>query len=158
MALLLDLVRVLLSFSWMSFQDSLVTLLGLGVLYLLALFLFGIALLGVLAGCRPGVLRVSGHVARLVAIYCEATGDGGNEVPSSGFRPISGSGPGRKRIRVNRKTPGHLVGSLMHSRPRVWKRLRHEGFVDIAMPDHARRRCDQAYEGSNPAQNRVGVG
>ena len=29
-------------------------------------------------------LPVSGHVARLVAIYCEAAGDSGNEVPSLG--------------------------------------------------------------------------
>ena len=32
------------------------------------------------------------------------------------------------------------------------------GFSGIVMPDHTRRRCDQAYEGSTPAQNRIGVG
>ena len=92
--------------------------------------------------CRTPTWRlpVSGHVARLVAIYCEAAG-------GSGVRWVSGSGPGRKRIRLNRKTPPHLVGLLMHSRPRVWKRLRHVGFSGIPMPDHTRRRCDQAYEG-----------
>ena len=73
-------------------------------------------------------------------------------------RWVSGSGPGRTRIRLNRKTPAHLVGLLMHSRPRVWKRLRHVGFSGITMPDHTRRRCDQAYEGSTPAQNRIGWG
>ena len=50
MVLLLDLVRVPLSFSWMSFWDSFVILLGLGVHCLLALFLLGIVLLGLLAG------------------------------------------------------------------------------------------------------------
>ena len=29
-------------------------------------------------------LPVSGHVTRLVVIYCEAAGDSGNEVPNSG--------------------------------------------------------------------------
>ena len=108
--------------------------------------------------CRVPTWRlpVSGHVARLVAIYYEAAGDSEDEVPSSGGRWVSGSGPGRKRNRLNRKTPAHLVGSLMHSRPRVWKRLRHVGFSGIPFPDHTRRRCDQAYEGSTPAQNRIG--
>ena len=30
---------------------------------------------------------------------------------------------GKKRFRLNRKTPAHLVVSRMHARPRVWKRL-----------------------------------
>ena len=50
MVLRLDLVRVPLSFSWMSFWVSFVTLLGLRVLYLLALFSIGIVLLGLRAG------------------------------------------------------------------------------------------------------------
>ena len=37
---------------------------------------------------------------------------------------VSGSGPGRKRIRLIRKTPAHLAGYVTHSRPKVWKRLR----------------------------------
>ena len=45
MVLLLDLVRVPLSFSWMSFWDTFATLLGLDVHYFLALFPFGIVLL-----------------------------------------------------------------------------------------------------------------
>ena len=100
---------------------------------------------------------MSGHVARKVANYCEAAGGNKSEVSSSGVHWVSGSGPGRKRIRLNRKTPAHLVGSLIHSRPRVWKRLRHVGFSGISMPDHTRR-CDQAYEGSTPTQDRTGVG
>ena len=31
---------------------------------------------------------------------------------------VSGSGSGRKRIRLNRKTPAHLAGYMSHSRPR----------------------------------------
>ena len=31
-------------------------------------------------------------------------------------------------------------------------------FLGVTMPDHTRRRCDQAYEGSTPAHNRIGVG
>ena len=101
---------------------------------------------------------MTGHVARLVAIYCEAAGGNGSEVSSSGVHWVSGSGPGRKRIRLNRKTPAHLVELLIHSRPRVWTRLRHVGFSCISMPDHTGRRCDHAYEGSTPAQDRTGPG
>ena len=36
---------------------------------------------------------------------------------------ISGFGPGRKTIRLNRKPPAHLAGLVVQSRPRVWKRL-----------------------------------
>ena len=57
-------------------------------------------------------LPVSGHVARLVANYCEAAGGNGSEVSSSGVHWVGGSGPGRKRIRLNRQTPAHLVGLL----------------------------------------------
>ena len=55
-------------------------------------------------------LPVSGHVARLVAIHCEDAGGHGSEVSGSEVPWVSGSGPGRKRIRLNRKTPAHLVG------------------------------------------------
>ena len=105
--------------------------------------------------CKTTTWRVpvSGHVARLVATYCEAAGGNGSEDASSGVHWVSGSGPGRKRIRRNRKTPAHLAEFMIHSRPRVWKRLRHVG-----LSDHTRRRCDQAYEGSTPAQDRTGVG
>ena len=57
---------------------------------------------------------------------------------------VSKSSPVRKRFRLNRKTPAHLVGISAHSRPRVWKRLRQVGFSGLSMPDHARRRCDHA--------------
>ena len=46
---------------------------------------------------------------------------------------VSGSGPGRKRIRLNRKTPAHVAGFMVQSRPRVWKRLRHVGFFSVSI-------------------------
>ena len=69
---------------------------------------------------------------------------------------VSGSGPGRKRFRLNRKTPAHLVGLLIHSRPQVWKILRHVDFSGISMPDHTWRRCDHAYGETIPAHDRIG--
>ena len=71
--------------------------------------------------------------------------------------PVSGSGPVRKRFRLNRKTPAHLAGFLIHSRPRVWKRLRHNGFSRISMPDHTGRRCDHAFGDTAPAHDMIGV-
>ena len=79
-------------------------------------------------------LPVSGHVARLIAAHCEDAGDRGDEVLDLGVHRVSGSGPGRKKFRLNRKTPAHLVELLIHSRPRVWKRLRHVDFSGISMP------------------------
>ena len=99
-------------------------------------------------------LPVSGHVVRLIAVHCEDAGDRGDEVLDLGVHRVSGSGPGRKRFRLTRKTPAHLVGLLIHFRPRVWKRLRHVDFSGISMPDHTRRRCDHAYGGTIP----IGVG
>ena len=78
--------------------------------------------------CTVPTWRLPVSVARLVASYCEAVGDSGDEVSSREIHRVSGSGPGRKRTRLNRKTPAHLVGSLMHSRPRVWKWMRHVVF------------------------------
>ena len=93
---LLGLGKVPLSFSWMSFWDSFASLLGLGVHYLLVLFTFGIVLL---------VLPVSGQVTRLFPagpwVVQEAADDGAcREV-----HWVSGFGPGRKRIRLNRQPP-----------------------------------------------------
>ena len=103
-------------------------------------------------------LPVSGHVDRLVAAHSDIACDCGDEVLGLGVHRVSGSGPVRKRFRLNRKTPAHLVGLLIHSRPRVWKRLRHVGFSGISLPDHTRRRCDHAFGGSVHAHDRVGVG
>ena len=141
----------------MSFWVSFVILLGLGVHCLLALFLLGIVLLGLLARPPTWRLSVSGHVVDLVT----AAADVGREVVAGGaFQAVhwvSGSGPQRKRIRLNRKTPAHLAGFMVQSRPRVWKRLRHVGLSSVFIPDHKRRRGDQDVGGS-PAQVRTWVG
>ena len=76
-------------------------------------------------------LPASGHVDRLVAAHSDTAGDRGDEVLGLGVHRVRGSGPVRKRFRLNRKTPAHLVGLLIHSRPRVWKRLRHVGFQEV---------------------------
>ena len=88
--------------------------------------------------CRTPTWRlpVSGHVARLIAVHGEDAGGNGDEVLDLGVHWVSGSGPGRQRFRLNRKTPAHLVRLLIHFRPRVWKRLRHVDFSGISMPDH----------------------
>ena len=71
---------------------------------------------------------------------------------------VRSSGPGRKRIRLNRKTTAHHAGFAVQSRPRVKKRLHHEGFSDVFIPDHKRRRRDQDDEEYIPSQVRTGVG
>ena len=73
-------------------------------------------------------LPALGSVRSLVAAYS----DEGHLVAVDGDGQdvcwVSGSGPGRKRIRLIRKTPAHLVGYVTQSLPKVWKRLRHVGF------------------------------
>ena len=56
---------------------------------------------------------------------------------------VSCSGPGRNRIRLERKNPAHLAGFMVQSRPRVWKWLRHSVHSSISVLDHKRRRSDQ---------------
>ena len=72
-------------------------------------------------------LPVFGHVVDLVAaaagVVQETLADGDRQE----VHWVSGSGPGRKRIRLNRKTPAHLAGFVVQCHPRVWKRLRHVG-------------------------------
>ena len=67
-------------------------------------------------------LPASGHVGGLVAAHSDAAGDRGDEAIGLGVHRVSRSGPVRKRFRLYRKIPAHLVGLLIHSRPRVWKR------------------------------------
>ena len=100
----------------------------------------------------------SGQVCRLVAAYPDSAGNCSGEVFAFRVPLVSKSNPVRKRFRLNRKTPAHLVGVLTHSRPRVWKRLRQVGFSDLSMPDHTRRRCDHAVWDSVYEHDRVGVG
>ena len=100
-------------------------------------------------------LAVSGHVERLIASHSGA-GDCRGKVAR--VHPGSGSGPARPRFRLNRKTPARLAGFFSHSRPRVWKRLRQDGFSGSSLPDHTRRRCDHAYGCSIHEHDRSGVG
>ena len=96
-------------------------------------------------------LRASGHVARLVAVHCEDAGDRGDEVLGLGVHRVSGSGPVRKRFRLNKKTPAHLV--RLFGRDCVLL-----VFSSISMLDHTRRRCDHAYGETVLAHDKVGVG
>ena len=126
---------------------------------LLSLFRYlsrsGRALLNGTLPLRYCAARFSGHVVDLVTdAVLEASVDGaGQEV-----HWVRGSGPGRKRIRRNRKTPAHLAGFRVQSRPRVWKRLRLVGYSRVSIPHHKRRRGDQDDGRYNPAQVRTGVG
>ena len=82
----------------------------------------------------------------VVDLVTACVGAGREVVADGGCQEVlwfSGSGPGRKRIRLNRKTPAHLAGFAVQSRPRVWKRLHHVVFSDVSIPDHKRRRRDQ---------------
>ena len=103
-------------------------------------------------------LPVSGHVVDLVTVDGGAERDAVVGGAAHEVFWVCGSGPGRKRIRLNRKTPAHLLIHMVHSRPRVWKRLRHVGHSSFSLPDHKRRRGDQDGGGCNPAQIRTGVG
>ena len=84
-------------------------------------------------------------------------GNRGDEVIGLGVHRVSGSCPVRKRFRLNRRTLAQLAGLLTHSRPRVWKRLRHVFFSGISMPDHTGRRCDHAFGCTALAHDRIGV-
>ena len=97
-------------------------------------------------------------VCGLVAAYSDNADDRGVEVVGLRVFRGCGSGPLRRRFRLNRKTPAHLAALLIHSRPRVWKRFRQVGFSGISLPDHTRRRCDHAGWGSVHERDRVGVG
>ena len=103
-------------------------------------------------------IPASGQVSRLIAAYPGSAGDCSSEVSAFRVPLVSRFQLVRKRFRLNRKTPAHLVGRLTHSRPRVWKRLRQVGFFHPSMPDHTRRRCDHAVWDSVHEHDRVGVG
>ena len=117
-----------------------------------------IAGLGILGG-KGVALPVPGLAAGLViaensVAYVAEVEAGGEEVSW-----ISGSCPGGKRIRQNRKTHAHLAGvSGAQSRPHVWKMLRHVGHSVEALADEKRRRVDQQDEGFVPGHHRTGVG
>ena len=113
--------------SWDELLGLFVILLGLGVLCLLALFHFGIVLLGLLAGPQLGGCRILDMLLIWLLLMMVFFWRMLLVVLVRGVHWVSGSGPGRKRIRLNRKTPAHLAVYVVQSRPRVWKRLRHVG-------------------------------
>ena len=82
-------------------------------------------------------LPVSGHVVDLVTAAADIDREA---VACRAVHLVRGSGPRRKRIRLNRKTPAHLAGFMVHSRPRVWRRLRSVGHSSSSFPDTKRRR------------------
>ena len=98
------------------------------------------------------VLPVPGHVSGLVTVHDQPAAVGGAEVVNRG------SGSRRKRFRLNRKTPAHLVGYHVHTRPRVWKRLHFSGHLSISDVDCKRRRYNQQEGGDSLVFPRTGVG
>ena len=85
--------------------------------------------------CRTPTWRLpeSGHVAGLVTAVAGVEGEAVVDCAADEVSWVSGSGPGRKRIRLNMKTPAHLVVSVVRSHPRVWKRLRHLGHSSLSL-------------------------
>ena len=67
-------------------------------------------------------LPASGQVGRLVAAYPDSAGDCRGEVFALRVPLVSKSSPVRKRFRLNRKPPAHLVGISAHSRLHVYGR------------------------------------
>ena len=103
-------------------------------------------------------LPVPGHVAELVTAEVRAAPVGELEVARRDIHWVGGSGLCRKRFRLNRKTPAHLVGHSMHARPRVWKRLQCSGYSGTSCVDCKRRRCNQHDLEGSPVHPRTGVG
>ena len=97
-----------------------------------------------------------GHAASLVTAGIEVPSALGIEVSCHRVHCVSGSGLVRKRIRLNRKTPAHLVGFGIQCRPREWKRLCPVEFSFSIVLDPKRRCVDHA--DLVPAQIRTGVG
>ena len=128
------------------------------MLCLLVLYPFGTVLLVLPIGPPTWRLLVPGHVAGLVAGPSWEVQEAVAEGVGRRVRWVGDSGPNRRRIRPNRKTPAHLAGLGIQSRSRVWKRLCHVGHFSDFTRDHKRRRDDQGDGGHAPAQCRTGVG
>ena len=145
-------------FGAFSCYSSPITLPGLLVRCLLVHFLLGTVLHVLLV--EPPIWRspVSGQVASLVTADLGVADCDGVEDARCEVHWISVSGPGRKSIRLNRKTPAHLAGLGVQSRPRVWKRLRHVVLSVDLSADCRRRLYDQRDDGYLLVQNRTGVG
>ena len=92
----------------------------------------------------------------MVLFLCGTVHD---QVAAGGVQVVNrGFGSRKKRFRLIRKTPAHLVGHSVHARPRVWKRLHFSGGFGSFSVDPKRRRCDQHIGGASPAFPRTGVG
>ena len=115
--------RVLRRFSWMSCCSSFSTLPGLPVRCLLVHLPNRYCAAWFASKVPTWRLPVCGHAVGLVTACPRVADDGGAEVASREVDWVSSSGPGRKRVRLNSKTPAHLA----ESRPRVLKRLRYVG-------------------------------
>ena len=87
----------------------------------------------------PFCLPVPGHVAGLVAANVLAARVTEAEVAKRDVHFVGDSCQGRKRMRLNRKNPAHLVGHCVHARPRVWKRLHCSGYTGVSGVDCKRR-------------------
>ena len=111
--------------------------------------------------CNIPTLRLpaGGQVARLVTEGCEEVGMVQVAPRDAGVAWISGPGEVGKRVRLNRKTPAHLVrqGSVnIQSRPRVWKRLGARVYSGCDRTD-AKRRCLHQHDGVHgPGHDRAG--
>ena len=96
------------------------------------------------------VLPVPGHISELLTVHDQVAA-GGVQVVGHGF------GSRKKRFRLNRKTPAHLVGHSVHTRPRVWKRLHFSGSLGTSDVDCKRMRFNQR-DGDSLVFPRTGVG
>ena len=103
-------------------------------------------------------MPVPGHVAGLITDDVRAAQVGEAAVVRRGVDFVGAFGFGRKRFRLNRKTPAHLVGHCVHARPRVWKRLHCFGYPGVSDVDCKRRSCNQHGDDGSPVFPRTGVG
>ena len=103
-------------------------------------------------------LPVPGHVTGLIADDVRAAQVGEALVVRRGVDFVGASGSGRKRFRLNRKNPAHLVGHCVHARPRVWKRLNFPGIIGFSGVDCKRRRCNRHSDDGSPVHPGTGVG
>ena len=67
-------------------------------------------------------------------------------------------GSGRKRIRLNRKIPAHLVGTCFNLVLGYGRGCDMWGSHRVSDSDHKRRRCEQNHDGFIPSHGRTGVG
>ena len=103
-------------------------------------------------------MPVPGHVAGLITAGVQVAQVDEVEFARLEIHWVSGCGPGRKRIRLNRKKLSTPRGLSMHARPRVWKRLHCSGYSGISGVDCMRRRCNQHDVEDSPVHPRTGVG